>query len=291
MKKIIDKLIYERAIWLKSKNVFLFPIKKLIYYILQYKKTIKIASSLKNLNSHEMLSKLGEMLAKKISISGINNIPITGSAIIVCNHPTGIADGIMIYHVLKSKRKDVFFFANADALKVFPQLYDVIAPVEWKVEKRSYNSSRETLKYAKKAFLNNKLAIIFPSGRLSKRIGFKLYERNWMHSSTILAKKYNLPIIPINIKARNSVLFYVCDFIHRSLRDITLFYEVLNKYNFEYKIQVGQQVMPNDLPPYKIESTQFLKQKVLNLNSTTNIYKYPNLYFYWFFSKLFFHKS
>ena len=103
MKKIIDELIYERAIWLKSKNVFLFPIKKLIYYILQYKKTIKIASSLKNLNSHEMLSKLGEMLAKKISISGINNIPITGSAIIVCNHPTGIADGIMIYHVLKSK--------------------------------------------------------------------------------------------------------------------------------------------------------------------------------------------
>ena len=69
------------------------------------------------------------------------------------------------------------------------------------------------------------------------------------------------------------------------------FYEVLNKYNFEYKIQIGQQVMPNDLPKDKIESTQFLKQKVLNLNSTINIYKYPNLYFYWFFSKLFFHKS
>ena len=50
----------------------------------------------------------------------------------------------------------------------------------------------------------------------------------------------DLPVIPVNIRARNSALFYLFDFIHPTLRDITLFHETLNKHRQPYRITVGE---------------------------------------------------
>ena len=33
----------------------------------------------------------------------------------------------------------------------------------------------------------------------------------WMASAAMLARKFDLPVIPVNIRARNSVLFYLFD--------------------------------------------------------------------------------
>ena len=96
-------------------------------------------------------------------------------------------------------------------------------------------SKKETLTYAKKAFDAKRSAVIFPSGRLAQRTGLKLKERPWFTSAVKLASKNDIPLIPINIKARNSFLFYVFDFIHYTLRDITLLNEVLNKKNLLMK--------------------------------------------------------
>ena len=148
----------------------------------------------------------------------------------VANHPTGIGDGIILYHILATYRPDVFFYANADILKVLPQLEVMIAPVEWRHEKRSHGKTRETMAYTRQAIDAGRLGVIFPSGRLAKRRGLRLYERPWMTSAAMIARKFDVPVIPVNIRARNSWLFYLFDLLHPTLRDITLFHETLNKH-------------------------------------------------------------
>ena len=53
-------------------------------------------------------------------------------------------------------------------------------------------------------------------------------------------RKFNLPVeLPLHIIARNSALFYLFDRIHPTLRDITLFHEVLNKTRQRYRLNLG----------------------------------------------------
>ena len=122
---------------------------------------------------------------------------------------------------------------------------DMIAPVEWRKDKRSHGKTRETMAYVLKATKENRLGVIFPSGRLAKRRGLRLYERPWMASAAMIARKYDLPVIPLNIRARNSAVFYLFDRIHPTLRDITLFHELLNKSGSPFEMTFGPLIEPD----------------------------------------------
>ena len=93
------------------------------------------------------------------------------------------------------------------------------------------------------------MAVLFPSGRLAKRRWWWLNERPWMASGAMMARKFNLPVVPLHITARNSALFYLFDRIHPTLRDITLFHEVLNKTRQRYRLTLGPADRPRDACP------------------------------------------
>src|SRR5690606_35783680 len=133
--------------------------------------------------SEEIMDRLGEMLARDLQCSGLHHIPRQGPALIVANHPTGIGDGIMLWHALKPVRHDLFIYANADLMRVLPQFETIIAPVEWRPEKRTLKKTRETMAYTRRAIEQGRLGVIFPSGRLAKRRGLRLHERDWMASA------------------------------------------------------------------------------------------------------------
>ena len=144
---------------------------------------------------------------------------------------------------------------------------EFIAPVEWRKEKRTKTRTKETLEFTKQAMKEQRIGVIFPSGRLAKRTGLSLHERSWMCSAVSLARKYNVPIIPTHISARNSILFYLLDIIHPTLRDITLFNETLNKKDFHFEIRFGKPVYPYMMSPEPEIATSDLKRRVLNLNT------------------------
>jgi putative hemolysin len=187
----------------------------------------------------------------------------------VANHPTGIADGLVLWRVLMRRRRDAFFFANADVLRVLPQLHTVIAPVEWRDHRKSRARTRETMTYARHALAQDgRLGVIFPSGRLAQRRGMRLHERPWMTSAAALARKYDLPVIPVHLRARNSALYYLLDAIHPSLRDITLFHETLNKAAQPYTVTIGAPIPAADLPRDPAHATADLRAATLALGET-----------------------
>jgi putative hemolysin len=265
MRDRIDPLIEERAPWLFRDRPGTALARSVLNRALSYDRTVAIAEEFRDATTAEMMGELGRLLARSVNVSGLHNIPRHGPALIVANHPTGIADGIVLWHILAPIRPDLYFFANRDILRVMPQMENAIAPVEWRHEKRSHGKTRETMAFTRDAVEAGRIGVIFPSGRLAKRRGLRLYERPWMASAAMLARKFELPVIPVNLRARNSVLFYLFDLIHPTLRDITLFHETLNKARQPYVVTVGEEISPAALPATSEDGIELLRKATLSL--------------------------
>ncbi len=237
-KHIVDVLIEERCPKLCQSGSW--PLlRPLLYKILGYTKARQMADEVMKLNGRESFDRLAAQLSVSLSHQGLEGLPKTGRVIIAANHPTGLADGIAVWDLLKQVRDDVVFFANADAIRVNPRFEDVIIPVEWVAEKRSPAKARETLKRAAAAFAEEKCVVIFPSGRLAHKVAGRLEEKDWFSTVVSLARKRNAPIVPINVSAENSWLYYFFCRLNPELRDITLFNELLNKSGSPFDMIIG----------------------------------------------------
>jgi putative hemolysin len=263
MQHRIDPLIQERAPWLFHRHAG--PARRGLMHLLGYSRTVALAATMDQHTAQAIMATMGALLARDVEATGLDNIPRQGAALIVANHPTGIADGVILSHLLARTRPDHYFYANRDILRVLPQMETMIAPVEWRHDKRSHAKTRETMAFTRTAVDQGRIGVIFPSGRLAKRRGLRLYERPWMASAAMLARKFDLPVIPVNIQARNSALFYLFDLIHPTLRDITLFHETLNKDRQPYRITVGEAISPSALPAKSEDGIEMLRRATLAL--------------------------
>ncbi|MFN4225850.1 MAG: GNAT family N-acetyltransferase [Hyphomonas sp.] len=258
---IVDELIEERCPRLRASPAW--PLARpVLYSLLGYSRARKMADELAVLTGRESFDLLSRQLAFDMSVERIDRLPEKGRCIVAANHPTGLADGVAVWDLLKRKREDIVFFANADAMRVNPKFEDVIIPVEWVVEKRSPAKARETLRRAATAFEQEKCVVIFPSGRLAMKKGGQMVEKEWFPTVVGLARKQNAPVVPLNLDARNSALYYLfCD-LSNELRDITLFHELLNKRGAKIRMTFGEVIPPGQLHGDPASVTEKLKNHV-----------------------------
>ena len=258
---IVDVLIEERCPKLRASAAW--PVARpILYSMLGYRKARAMADELVQLNGRESFDLLSRQLSFDMSVSGIDRLPATGRCIVAANHPTGLADGVAVWDLLKRKRSDIVFFANADAIRVNPRFEDVIIPVEWVVAKRSPAKARETLKRAAAAFEEEKCVVIFPSGRLARKVEGRLEEKDWFPTVMGLARKQAAPVIPLNLEAQNSALYYLLCDLSNELRDITLFHELLNKRGSKIRMTFGETISPDALQGDPAQITEKLKHHV-----------------------------
>lgn len=243
---IIDELIEERCPSFVSH--WTWPVvRPLLLSALGYRTAVRWADHMQDLGGAEAFDYLVDELSLKLEIEHLDRIPATGRAVVIANHPTGLADGAAMWDLMMRVRRDVVFFANADAVRIVRGFSDTIIPVEWVVDKRSPAKTRETLRLAGEAFAEEKCIIIFPSGKLAKMVDGELTEQEWFSTAVALARKKKAPIIPLNISARNSSLYYRLSKLNGELRDITLFKELVNKKDGRFKMTVGPSIQPESL--------------------------------------------
>ncbi|AUH35524.1 glycerol acyltransferase [Paracoccus tegillarcae] len=269
MQTRIDPLIQERAPWFYSGRTHHAIARQAMMWLLRYPETLRLAAEFRDLPIDEIMRRIQARIVSDVQVQGIKHLPATGPALIVANHPTGIADGIVLHALVSQLRDDLFIYANHDMVRVLPQTEELIAPVEWRQDKRSHAKTRATMDYTRTALDAGRIGLIFPSGRLAKRSGLSLQERPWMASAAMIARKFDVPVIPLRIFARNSVLFYLLDAIHTSLRDVTLFNEVLNKSSQSYRVTVGSPIDPASLPRSSDEAIAALRDAMLDLREPT----------------------
>ncbi|QLF68651.1 1-acyl-sn-glycerol-3-phosphate acyltransferase [Peteryoungia desertarenae] len=256
---IVDTLIAERGE--KIVHHPMWPVMRpFLYSVLRYSKAIEFADDVVNLPGFQAFEYLSNVLSLDIRVHHEERIPARGGFIMVSNHPTGIADGVAVFDLLKHRRPDMMFFANRDAIRVNPRLVEMIIPVEWREQHKTKLKARETLKLTNHAVEQQKATILFPSGRIAYWAHGRLNERPWKTSAVGLARKYNLPILPVHMKARNSGLFYWLAKWSTELRDMTVFYELLNKKGQVFDFTIGKMIQPDLLDGDPIRVTRALER-------------------------------
>jgi putative hemolysin len=246
---IIDVLIAERAPKLSSSPAWPL-VRPLLYAMLDYGKARRMADAIAPLPGRAALDYISDLLGVKVAVRGLERVPRQGRLVIICNHPTGIADGIALFDALKGARPDIVFYANSDAHRVAPKFDEALIPVEWVEEKRTRERTRVTLQLTRQAMEAERALAIFPAGRLARRgADGRLAESPWMASAFSIARKYEAPILPVHLTGPWSTLFHFFHGFSNELRDITLFHELLNKRGRAFSLTIGHPIPPQALDP------------------------------------------
>jgi putative hemolysin len=234
---IIDTLIAERAPRLTGSP--LWPlVRRVVYRLLDYRKARRMAETICQLGGRAALDHVAGLLALKVEVTGLENLPATGRCILVS-------------------------YANADAHRVCRRFDEVLIPVEWVEEKRSRERMRVTLSMTRDAMEAERALMIFPAGRLAMEDeAGVLTDPPWMTSAVSLARKYAAPIVPVHLTGPRSNLFHLFDKRWKEMRDITLFHELLNKKGRRFWLIVGAPIDPEALPGDATEATEALKRYV-----------------------------
>ncbi len=265
-KRIVDQLIEERAPGLYGHPLGRALMRALLFRVLHYDAAIDLAETVHRMPAREIFELVSRNLALDVRTEGLQNLPAKGPVLVTPNHPTGIADGIVVYDALKSVRPDLVFFCNRDALRVAPGLADMIIPVEWVADKRTHARSRDTLVAAARAFRDGRCVVLFPAGRLAHLTWRGVVERPWQPAAVNLAKRHSAPLVPMAMDGRNSPLFYAFSRLSNELRDVTLFRELLNKTGLRYRVRIAPpiDVAALDGPPSEIAADlQHLVEEVI----------------------------
>ena len=243
----IDEIIEERCPKLMANKYLWSVIKPTIFKIFKYQTAKKITADISNISGFECFTYLTNLLKFNLDIRNIELVPEHGPIILAGNHPTGLTDGIVMFEVMKDRRPDYTLYANIDMIKLSKGFEDIIIPVDWNDDNKNIGKSKEILKRTPETLNEGKCLLVFPSSRLSKRKGFKLFERPWLNTIVKLSKKYNAPIIPFHMDGHNSLFYYFLDIFNEELKNISLFSELVNKEEFKYTITFGRQIDPLDI--------------------------------------------
>ena len=241
---IVDVLIAERAPRLARSPAW--PLlRPLLYAVLDYGKARRMADAIAPMTGSEALGFVSDLLSLRVTATGVQQIPTTGRCVVICNHPTGIADGVAVYDALKAVRPDICFYANADAQRVCARFEDVLIPVEWVEAKRTRERLRTTLTMTRQAMEAGRCLVIFPAGRISRRqADGSIRDKDWAASAVSIARKYEAPVVQVHVTGPWSTLFHAFDQVSQELRDITLFHELLNKQSQPFTLTIGADVAP-----------------------------------------------
>ena len=147
----------------------------------------------------------------------IRNIPATGRVLIVANHPLGGLDGLALLRLIGALRRDVLIVVNELLMNIKP-LKGVFLPIDV----FGQDTKKPALSRIIDALNDEKAVIIFPSGEVSRAGAKGIRDRKWLSGFLRIAEKTSAPILPIHIRARNSMLFYLASRLSQTLSMLML---------------------------------------------------------------------
>lgn len=208
-----------------------------------------------------------EQFGLEITAKGLDNIPNTGGAMIVMNHPLGGMDAMALVHLLAEKRKDIKFIVNDLLLNLYP-VKDLFVGVN----KHGANG-RNLPNQMNELFSTDNLVGIFPAGLVSRKKKGEVVDLEWKKTFVKYARQHEKMIIPIYIDGRLSNFFYnLANFrtfigLKVNIEMLYLSDELFHQKNKKFKFVVGEPFYISDfnksLSDKKI--AEEIKEKVYKL--------------------------
>ena len=143
-------------------------------------------------------------LGVTFNVDGAENLPSDGRIIIVCNHPLGGLDGMMLIDYFTKVYGSGLKFIVNDLLMALEPLRGVFLPIN-----KHGHQSRGSFQGIDDAMASDKPVIIFPAGMCSRKgKDGKISDLKWQKTFVNKAIQYQRSIIPVYFSGKNSSFFY-----------------------------------------------------------------------------------
>ena len=181
----------------------------------------------------------------------LSNIPKEGGFVVVCNHPFGGIEGVMLYSLIAKERPDFKIMANF-ILSHIPNLKEAFFSVNPFTENPEWKSSMGGIKGSIQHIAAGNGLGVFPAGEVSRYHDHDYPEDlPWSTSIARIIKNANVPVIPLFWGGRNSRWFYFVDKIHPMLGTARLTGELANKHDKCITLQIGKPILPAEIAEYE----------------------------------------
>lgn len=167
----------------------------------------------------------------------LEQIPTHGPLIVMANHPTGTLDGLALLYAVSRVRRDVKVVTNRMLTHLEP-LSSLFIPVDnmgGRTAKSSFTLMEQHLQ-------NAGVLIFFPAGEVSRPTRTGIRDKKWHPGFIKLAGKFRAPLLPMNIHARNSLLFYASTLLSPNLSMLLLMQQMFRRRHSRLPVKIGQQI-------------------------------------------------
>ena len=181
----------------------------------------------------------------------LNSIPKEGPFMLVCNHPFGAIEGIILYNAIAKVRPDFKIMANF-ILGFIPNLKDVFFSVNPFENNKELAGSNNGIRASLNQLKEGHGLGVFPAGEVARYHGHSYPEDiAWSPSIAKIVQKMKVPVIPVYFDGNNSHKFYFLTKIHPMLGTVRLVRELLNKRNKKIIIKIGKPILPTEVSQYE----------------------------------------
>ncbi|HSL89032.1 MAG TPA: 1-acyl-sn-glycerol-3-phosphate acyltransferase, partial [Ignavibacteriaceae bacterium] len=189
----------------------------------------------------DFIDELFEMLdfSYLVSAKDREKIPSEGKLIIVSNHPLGGLDGLILIKLISEVRRDLKIIVN-DVLLNISNLEEFFLPLDILNSK----FQKENIAAISKAIRDENAVIIFPAGEVARMSINGIRDGNWSKGAVYFAEKFNAPVLPVFLEAKNSFLFYLVSFLSMKFSTFLLPRELFNKRGKSIRIKIGNYILP-----------------------------------------------
>lgn len=132
-------------------------------------------------------------------------IPATGPALVLANHPFGILDGLALGLILHRRRRDFRIVANALFAQA-PELAEIVLPIDFsdtrEARRRNVRARRDAIAHLR----GGGCVAMFPAGAVAAGRGLfdRPFDPEWAPFAGRLARDSEADVIPLYFDGRNS---------------------------------------------------------------------------------------
>lgn len=162
-----------------------------------------------------------------VSEQDFANIPAKGPLLVVSNHPYGIVDGLLIGHLISTRRSDIKLICHS-LLCQPPEAQGVLLPIDFGPGTDARRTSAETRRRAVEWLDQGHVLIIFPAGGVAttpRPLRGAAADFAWHPFIARLARRAGVQTLAMYVQGQNSRLFHLMSHLSYPMRVALIFHE------------------------------------------------------------------